>query len=126
MVKKKRPFIILATIFGAVSLLTLFFTWGYSSNTTSASSMMGQSMGTMMSSMHSSNITVRDLIIQQEQLEESSVANSQASHHSSQRGFLQTAHIYTTGTIVILLPFILAGTIFLAIIWFNKPSEVKR
>lgn len=125
MVKKKMPFIILSAFFGALSLLIIFFTWGNSHSTTIATSMMTQSMGEMMIDMHVSDVTVRELILQQEKTEAASATENQASHHS-QGGFLKTAHYLTTGTIVILLPFILAGTVFLAIIWFSKPSEVKR
>ncbi|PKM94458.1 MAG: hypothetical protein CVU84_10330 [Firmicutes bacterium HGW-Firmicutes-1] len=125
MVKKKLAFIKLSAFFGMITLLTIFFLWGNKSSTTSPASMMGQSMGDMMSGEHLQDITVRELILQQDQIEESQDIDSQASHHSSE-GFLKTAHYLSTATIVILLPFILAGTIFLAIIWLNTKSEVKR
>lgn len=82
--------------------------------------MMDQSMGSMMSSMHLQEVTLNDLIRQEEQVETPAADGDEHSgHHSETGGFLETTNKLTTGTIIILLPFIIAGTVFLAIIWFR-------
>lgn len=116
MIKKKMPFIQLTMFFGVITLLTIFFVWGNYKGANSPT-MMGQSMGNMMSNMHLNNISVGDFIKQKEQVEISNIADDVTNHHSGEEGILKTLHYFTTGTIVVLLPFILAGTIFLAIIW---------
>ncbi|WP_070000010.1 hypothetical protein [Cellulosilyticum sp. I15G10I2] len=117
--KKKLPFIQLAVIFGSITLMVLLYSWASSPNTASNSSMMEQSMGNMMK-MHLKNVTVADLVKPQNgQIEISQGGNSIAGHHNAQYGFLKTMHYLTTATIVILLPFIIAGTVFLGIIWLK-------
>jgi hypothetical protein len=80
--------------------------------------MMEQSMGSMMQ-MHLENVTVADLIKPNEQMNVSQGGDSIAGHHEAEYGFLQIMHFLTTATIVILLPFIIAGTVFLGIIWLK-------
>jgi len=116
--KKKLPFIQLAAIFGSITLMVLFYSWGSAPSDSSSSSMMEQSMGDMMK-MHLENVTVADLVKQNEQMEVSQGGDSQASHHEAQYGFLKIMHYLTTATMVILLPFIIAGTVFLGIIWLK-------
>lgn len=116
--KKKLPFIQLAAIFGLVTLMTLLYSWGSTPSTSPNGGMMEQSMGDMME-MHLENVTVADLVKQKEQVEVSQGVDSQASHHETQYGFLKIMHYLTTATIVILLPFIIAGTVFLGIIWLK-------
>lgn len=115
--KKKLHFWQLVLTFGAITVLALAASYGY--NRTQQTNMMGLSMGNMMSSMHLKNITVNDLIRQQEQVEAATGQDSMASHHNNGNGFLKTIHILTTASIIILLPFIVAGTVFLAIIWIK-------
>ena len=117
--KKKQHFFQLVFIFGAITAIALTFAWNNSPRMASNMSMMGQSMGNMMSSMHLNNITIDDLIRQQENVETAAADNSHSSHHSENNRFLKTVHILTTGTIIILLPFIIAGTVFLTVIWLK-------
>lgn len=78
--------------------------------------MMGQSMGNMMASMHLKNINIRDLFYQKESM---NMMQGMQPHHNNQSGFLIISHYLTTGTIIILLPFIIAGSVFLAILWIK-------
>jgi|GEM_PF-1330957 len=124
MAKRKMPFIKLSIIFAIMIVLAIFYSWGSSNKNSAQSSMMDQSMGNMMGENHLKDITVRDLIIQEEQSEvvqSQTNEESNASHHESTGSFLETIHKITTITIVILLPFIIAGTVFLLIIWFDTP-----
>lgn len=116
--KKKLPFIQLAVLFGFITFMVLIYSWKSAPRGTPNSSMMEQSMGDMMK-MHLENVTVADLVKQKEQAEVSQGVDSQASHHEAQYGFLKVMHYLTTATIVILLPFIIAGTVFLAIVWLR-------
>ncbi|MCX8131823.1 MAG: hypothetical protein N3I35_17220 [Clostridia bacterium] len=115
--RKKLYFWRLALIFGAITVLALAVSFGF--NREREAGMMDTSMGNMMSSMHLKNITVSDLIKQQEKMESVTGQDSMAGHHSGVSSFLNSAHYLTTATIIILLPFIVAGTIFLAIIWLK-------
>jgi hypothetical protein len=132
--KNRKPFIKLSIIFGMVILITIFYEWGTNWNKMSQSSMMSQSMGDMMSGMKLKDVTMKDLIRQQEMQQGSqnqqSVSQDQQSqghnsHHAS-NGFMGQLHSVTTRTILILLPFIIAGSVFLAIIWFDSSREVKK
>ncbi|MCX7921778.1 MAG: hypothetical protein N3B21_07180 [Clostridia bacterium] len=114
--KKKHHFLQLVVIFGAITLLTLLFAWGSREGTTSSMGMMGQSMGSMMQSMHAKNVTISDLIKQQEQTEMSS---GMSSHHESGSMSIKISHYLTTGIIIVLLPFIIAGAVFLGIVWWK-------
>jgi len=118
--KKKIHFWQLVLIFGAITILALAVSYGYGYR--KQASMMTQSMGNMMGSMHLRNITIGDLVKQQEQMEMVQGQNqsqNHSSHHGESNSFLKTAHYLTTATIIILLPFIVAGTVFLAIIWIR-------
>ncbi len=116
--KKKLPFIQLAAIFGLITLIALFYSWGSSPNTMSSPSMMEQSMGSMMK-MHLENVTVAELVKQKQPVQAAQVGDDAASHHNEQYSFLKIMHFLTTATIVILLPFIIAGAVFLGIIWLR-------
>jgi len=124
MAKRKMPFVKLSVCFAIIIFLAIFFSWGSNYDNGVQSSMMDQSMGNMMGENHLKDITVRDLIIQEKQsevLQAQTNEESNASHHESTGSFLETLHKITTITIVILLPFIIAGTVFLLIIWFDTP-----
>lgn len=114
--KKKHHFLQLVIIFGAVTIISLVFAWGYRSNVEPSMSMMGRSMGKMMSTMHARNITVGDLFAQEEKME---MATGMEGHHNSQDEFLKNSYIITTASIVILLPLIIAGSVFLCIVWLK-------
>ncbi|MFZ5986452.1 MAG: hypothetical protein ACOYWZ_04910 [Bacillota bacterium] len=118
--KKKLHFWQLVIIFGALTILSLSVSYGFGYR--KQTSMMNESMGGMMRSMHLRNITIGDLIKQQEHAEVvlgQKQSQNHNSHHGQSYSFLRAVHYLTTATIVILLPFITAGTIFLAIIWLK-------
>lgn len=114
--KKKQHFISLFLIFGVIVLITLMNEWSKPQPLEAASSMMNDSMGNMMSSMHLSNVSINDLLYQEESQEE---ASGTSSHHSAEDSELNRVHYFTTLSIIILLPFIVAGTTFLSIIWLK-------
>ncbi|KNY28064.1 hypothetical protein [Pseudobacteroides cellulosolvens] len=118
--KKKLRFWRLAITFVEITILALIVSYGYGYR--KQASMMNKTMGNMMSSMHLGNITLSDMIKEQEQIEglqEQNQSQSHNSHHSQSDSFLTATHYLTTATIVILLPFIIAGSVFLAIIWLK-------
>jgi hypothetical protein len=75
-------------------------------------------MGNMMSSMQLKNVTLNDLLNGQQQ-DNMSMGSDMSSHHENGSDFMKVSNELTTGTIVVLLPFIIAGAIFLAIIWIK-------
>jgi len=79
---------------------------------------VGQSIGSMIQG-HPRNVKINDLIKNSEetQMMSSSMSSGSdhSSHHSESNRYLKLMHYLTTATIVILLPFILAGTIFMSI-----------
>jgi len=120
MAKKKLPFIILSIVFFIVVLLAIFISWGNYDENSSGSGMMGQSMGNMMGENHLKDITVGDLIKQQEVNETIKQGAGDTSSHHSSTGFIKIFHKITTITIVLFLPLIIAGSVFLMIIWFDR------
>jgi hypothetical protein len=92
------------------------YEWSKPQPSEAASSMMNDSMGNMMSSMHLSNVNINDLIYQEERQE---AATETSSHHSAEDSELRRIHYFTTLSIIILLPFIVAGTTFLSIVWLK-------
>lgn len=120
--KKKHHFIQLVVIFSAITILTLLYEWGIRGTNdmnTGMSGMMGESMGDMMSSMHAGGIKLSDMFEQQESMETiNSQQSSMESHHGAS-GVMKTTHYFTTAIIVILLPFIFAGSAYLAIMWLK-------
>jgi hypothetical protein len=78
--------------------------------------MMNDSMGNMMTSMHLGNVSINGLIYQEESQEAATGMNS---HHSAEDSELNRIHYFTTLSIIILLPFIVAGTAFLSIVWLK-------
>ena len=114
--KKKQHFISLFLIFGVIVLFTLMNEWSKPQPLEAASSMMNDSMGNMMSSMHLGNVSIDDLLYQEASQEE---ATESSSHHSAEDSELNRIHYFTTLSIIILLPFIVAGTTFLSIVWLK-------
>lgn len=114
--KKKLHFFRLCVIFGTIVLLTLMAEWSMPGATKDSTSMMNSSMGSMMSSMHLNDISLSDLFNQAERQE---TASGTSSHHSGEETALGSLHYFTTISIVFLLPFIIGGSIFLAIVWLR-------
>jgi len=113
--KKKHHFFQLVIIFASITIISLLSAWGYRSNSETSMGMMGQSMGKMMSSMHAGNASLSDLFVQQESME---MASGMESHHQADKK-MKTTHLFTTAIIVILLPFIIAGVVFLTVMWIK-------
>lgn len=114
--KKKLHFIRLSLIFGVIILLTLMNEWSKPQPSEAAAGMMNDSMGNMMSSMHLRGANINDLLYQEESQE---AATGMSSHHSAEDSELNRIHYFTTLSIIILLPFIVAGTAFLSIVWLK-------
>lgn len=110
--KKKLHFLQLTFVFTAITIGTLLYNWSSNANLKNSMSMMGQSMGNMMSSMHLKNAKLSDLVTRKEQ-------TSMNMNHETKEGYLKDIHYITTIIIVVLLPFIIGGTVFLAIAWFK-------
>lgn len=120
MAKKKLPFIKLTIVFFIIILLSIFISWGNYDESSSGSGMMDQSMGNMMGENHLKDITISDLIKQQEVNETMKQGTNDTSSHHSSTGFIKILHKVTTITIVLFLPLIIAGSVFLMIIWFDR------
>jgi len=115
--KKKHHFFQLVIIFASITIISLLSAWGYRSNSETSMGMMGQSMGKMMSSMHAGNASLSDLFVQQEKMEMASGMESQSHHQADKK--MKTTYLFTTAIIVILLPFIIAGVVFLTVMWIK-------
>lgn len=76
--------------------------------------MMGQSMGEMMRMMHASNVTTAQLLTWR-----SEKRGSTGSRQTEATELMEWMSGFTTGAIFLLLPFIMAGTAFLLIVWHN-------
>ena len=73
--------------------------------------MMGQSMGSMMTMMHASNITLQDLL---QWKAEGLMPNS---HRMHSNGYLRWVHELTTNIVFLLTPLSIGGAILLIIVW---------
>lgn len=111
---KKLHFWRLTFIFGALIIITLFFLW--SAPEVKKSEMMDVSMGNMMQSMHVSNVTLYDLFTEGEGNEQMAEMHS---HHQGQAPVIYNLSFLTTSLIFLLLPFIIGGSIILAIVWIK-------
>ena len=112
--KKKLPFWRLAFIFLGITGLVLFLLW--SSPQAGKAAMMDASMGNMMKTMHVSNISIYDLVGRSEAEQQ---MNEMTQMHSGQAPIIFQLSFVTTAIIFILLPFIIGGTIILALVWFR-------
>lgn len=112
--KKKLNFWRLAVVFLGITLITLFFLWN--SPKQKKAEMMNVSMGSMAKSMHLSNITIYNLL-QSEKMEQNMMSTE--NHHQNQPFSLLNMSFITTGAIFLLLPFIIGGSIILAIVWLK-------
>lgn len=114
--KKKLHFLQLTFVFTAITIGTVLLNWSSNTNIKNSMSMMGQSMGNMMSSMHLKNAKLSDLVTSKEQ---TNTSKSKNMSNETKEGYLKEIHYITTTIIVVLLPFIIGGTVFLAIVWFK-------
>jgi len=77
---------------------------------------MSQSMGEMMLQMHTGNTSIRDLLIQNEAAEQ---MTGMETHQGSSNESVRISHYLTTLIIVLGLPFVLAGGVFLLMVWWK-------
>ncbi|QWU15415.1 hypothetical protein SAMN04487895_12420 [Paenibacillus sophorae] len=119
--KQKRPFWQLSSVFAVIIVLVLAHSW---SNRTENAAQMDASMADMMSNEILGNTTVPDLFTlgAMDSVEVSS-GNGEHSGHHDQTGTLYAIHLITTALLLFTLPVILAGALFLAIVW---PKSSKR
>lgn len=117
--KNKRPFWQLSTVFIILILFVLSISYGY--EITENTGMMGKSMAGMKASMIGPNITINDLLKQPESMMNASGQGH--SEHHAELSELQFTHYITTIIIIVLMPLILAGTVFLTIIWFGATGK---
>lgn len=129
--KKKMNFWRLAFIFAGITILVLVFEW--SSPKQQKAAMMNVSMGQMMKNMQLSNLNIRDLVKGSEMTQSpSSTSNSTTSlsndgnssstdihHDEEENSKIVKMSFYSTAIIFLLLPFIIGGSIILAIIWIK-------
>ncbi|MGE5416503.1 MAG: hypothetical protein ACM3UZ_07060 [Acidobacteriota bacterium] len=109
---KKKHFLQLTVVFGAITILALLQAWGLNAGKETGMAMMGQSMGQMMRSHHAENIAFWDLFGP-----EAMQMNMDMSSHHSGGGHMQNIHRLTTIVIVSLLPFVVSGALFLGLTW---------
>lgn len=110
----KVPFWQLSFIFLLIIVLALILVWqDYKAEASDMmTQMMGQSMGDMMRMMHASNITLSDLLVWNQGMNQSMTMEMH-----NQGGYLKWVYDFTTNTIFIITPFILSMTVVLLIVW---------
>ncbi|MDT3427912.1 ABC-type sugar transport system permease subunit [Paenibacillus forsythiae] len=119
--KQKRPFWQLSSVFAVIVVLVLALSW---SNPSEKVSQMDASMADMMSQELLGSATVPDLFNPGTMdSPEALSGNGEHAGHHQQAGKLYAIHLITTALLVFALPVILAGALFLAIVW---PKPVKR
>ena len=111
--KKKLNFWRLSFIFIGITVSILFMLWSLPQESKAA--MMNTSMGNMMKSMHVSN-NIYDFFGQSEHGQQ---MNEMSETHSNQAPIIYKLSFVTTSFIFILLPFIIGGSIILALVWFR-------
>lgn len=115
--KKKLHFYQLSFIFTAVIIIALLYNWGYQSSSKKSESMMTESMGNMMSSMHLKNVKLSDLF--KTEIANNKTNSDSTSHHEETSSYKKDIYYITTAVIIVLTPFIVAGCIFLAVVWIK-------
>lgn len=110
--KKKLNFWRLAVLFTGMTITILFLLW--SSPYKSKSAMMDGSMGTMMKSMHASNLNIYGLVQNPSTQQQNTNVEE---HHENSAAY--KIGILTSSVIFLLLPLLIGGSIILAIIWIK-------
>lgn len=114
--KKKLHFYQLTIIFTAISIIALMYNWGNWSKADKSESMMTDTMGKMMKSMHLGSVKMSDLFKSEAMANNDNNQNSQVQEEGS---YIKDLFNLSTIVVVVLIPFIIAGTVFLAIIWLK-------
>lgn len=114
---KKQNFWLLAIVFTGITIVALHIEWNTPKGPKAA--MMNQSMGNMMKGEHLRNITFTQLLENNQPENMMGNGAGHTSHHGEMDQMLFGIHRVTTLLIFLLIPFILGGTIFLAIVWLK-------
>lgn len=117
--RKKIHFYELAFFFCAIVILTQFFMWGDVRNINPSESMMARTMGENMREMHLKNIKYQDLFNSEKESVKSEAASSEHGNSSNGDKIIKKVHYIATITIISLLPLIISGSAFLAIMWIK-------
>ncbi|AKG36280.1 hypothetical protein [Paenibacillus durus] len=121
--KQKRPFWQLSFVFAVIIMLVLALSW---SNRTESAAQMDASMADMMSNETLGSATIPDLFtVGTMESPEALSGNGEHAGHHDQSGRLYAIHLIATGLLLFTLPVILAGTLFLAIVWPNSSKWRK-
>ncbi|WP_025688800.1 hypothetical protein [Paenibacillus zanthoxyli] len=121
--KQKRPFWQLSSVFAVIIVLVLALSW---SNRAENAAQMDASMAVMMSNEILDSATIPDLFtIGTIESPEALSGNGEHAGHHDQSGTLYAIHLITTGLLLFTLPVILAGALFLAIVWPNSSKRRK-
>ena len=116
MIKAKTLcFLRLSFIFLAITVAVVTFNFAKSYNNMAKPAMMSESMGNMMINMHLKNTSFIDLF-KDSQMKMAASASSH-SHHSNTRSLLSSVYQISTFIIIVFVPFIIAGSLFLFIAW---------
>ena len=116
--KKKMIFWRLSFIFAGFTVVVLVLLW--SSPQPPKAQMMDGSMGNMMKQMHVVSTTVYELFSTENgQSEMKEGMKEMHSHHQNQTAVIYKLNFISTAIIFILIPFIIGGTIILAIVWIK-------
>ncbi len=113
--KKKLNFWRLSLGFMGLTLITLMFLW--SGPQAPKAQMMTDSMGKMMTEMHTNNLTIYDFFVNSIPSEHQT--GEAENHHEDAPAMMRAVNFWTTAIVFLLLPLILGGAIVLAIVWFK-------
>lgn len=120
--KQKMPFWQLTAVFAVITVLVVALSWG---NRTENAAQMDASMADMMSNESLSMASIPDLFTYKGMAAGTGNRNSQHEGHHDQQGKLYTIHIVTTSLLLLTMPMIFAGAVFLAIVW-PKPLHGRK
>ncbi|NPV92820.1 MAG: hypothetical protein HPY50_18800 [Firmicutes bacterium] len=113
MAKKKLNFWRLALTFTAVTIAAVLWVNGPNRGVVSG---MDASMGNMMKKEHALGIRISDLF---GPAEESPQMDQMHEHHTSQGQLIVSTHVLTTAAVMLMLPLVVAGSVFLAVVWIK-------
>lgn len=121
--KQKMPFWQLTAVFTVITVLVVALSWG---NSTENAAQMDASMADMMSNESLATATIPDLFTYEGMAAVGTEdGSSQHEGHHEQRGKLYTIHIVTTALLLLTMPLIIAGAVFLMIVW-PKPLHGRK
>lgn len=114
---KKQNFWLLVIVFTGITMVALQLEWNSPRGPEAA--MMNQSMGNMMRGEHLQNITLSQLLSNNQPENMMGNASGHSEHHGEMDQMLFGINRVTTLLIFSLIPLILGGTVFLVVIWLK-------